>query len=1031
MMARWSTRKGIALILFFTSDLVALVGTSAKAQSPAVGLSATSMNWGLRLVNTSSTMVATLTNTGGAPLSITSITITGTNTTDFVQTNTCGASVAVTASCTINVTFTPLATGARTASVQIADNAAGSPQSISLTGTGTNQAVALSPGALTFPKQVVGTTSMVQTMTLTNSSTSTVTISSITPTGDYTQTNNCGSTLAVGRSCALNVTFRPTAAGSRPGSIVVTDNAAGSPQSAGLSGTGTFVSLVPSVLSYSPAQPVNTTSPAQQIKLTNLGSTALTITSIKATGDFKQTNTCGAPVPALLSCTISVTFTPSNSGGRVGSIAVSDSDLGSPQTANLKGVGTFVSFSPASLSFGGQPVYFPTSPLTMMLTNNGPAGVNIASIVASGDYAVNQACGSSIVSHASCILSVTFTPSAAGIRPGYITVSDDDPGIIQTTALSGTGVTFASFVSISPHLASLTPTETLQFSANSGVTWTVDGVGGGNSTVGTVSSTGLYTARQAAGRHTIVGSSTTDPTQTDAASVTVTTYPGTYTFQNDNGHTGQNLQENVLTTGNVNESQFGLLSSYAVDGQVYAQPLYVAGVNLGGYRNMHRRRKANVVYVATEHDSVYAFDADNLSSPPLWQISFINPSSGITTVPSSDVQSGEFSPEIGITSTPVIDPSTSTLYVVPYTKENGSYVYRLHALDITSGAEKFGGPVLISASVPGTGQGGSGGSVPFNYKRQGQRPGLLLVNGVVYIAFASGHSDVEPFHGWVLGYNAQALEQVAVFNTTPNGGAGGIWGAGGGIAADSLGDLFLVTGNGTFDVNSGGAEFGDSFVKLTTNSGGLAVADYFTPFNQAALNSVDQDLGSGGVTLLPDQPTSPIHLLIGGGKQGIFYLVNRDNMGQFDPSTDHVVRKILTNTSILGLVAYWNSNLYQAGVNGYVKQFRLFNGQLSITPVAQATNAAFPHPGATPAISANGTTSNGIAWLIQKADVSSHAVLRAYDAANVARELYDSDQAGTRDQLPPGVKFAVPTVANGKVYVGTASTLAVFGLLPQ
>jgi len=425
------------------------------------------------------------------------------------------------------------------------------------------------------------------------------------------------------------------------------------------------------------------------------------------------------------------------------------------------------------------------------------------------------------------------------------------------------------------------------------VTWTVDGIGGGNSTVGTISSTGLYTPPPTAGRHLIVASSTANPTQTDTAAVTVTTYPGTHTFQNDNGHTGQNRQENVLTTGNVNQSQFGLLSSYAVDGQVYAQPLYVAGVNMG---SRHRRRNIhNVVYVATEHDSVYAFDADNLSSPPLWQVSFIDPSAGITTVPSSDVQSSEFYPyEIGITSTPVIDQSSDTLYVVPYTKENGQYVYRLHALDIRSGAEKFGGPVVISAAVPGTGNGSSGGILPLNDIRQGQRPGLLLVNGVVYIAFASGHGDVEPWHGWLLGYNAQTLEQVAVFNTTPNGGAGGIWGAGGGFAADSLGDLFLVTGNGTFDVNNGGAEYGDSFVKLTTNSGALTVADYFAPFSAAMLSMSDLDLSSGGVTLLPDQPTSPSHLLIGGGKQGILYLVNRDNMGQFNQSTDQVVQEIPT-----------------------------------------------------------------------------------------------------------------------------------------
>jgi Abnormal spindle-like microcephaly-assoc'd, ASPM-SPD-2-Hydin len=1023
VVARSAALKDTGFVFSLASGLVALLSASASAQSPGVSLSQTNLIWGSQLVGTSNAKAVRLTNTGSGPLSITSIAITGTDGADFTQTNTCGSLVAAAAYCTISITFTPAATGMRTASVGIATNSACGPESISLSGTGTSQAVTLSPPSLAFGTQLVGT-SNVRTVALTNTGTATLNISTIATTGDYAEVNNCGSSVAGGQSCTLNVTFHPITAGSRPGSIVVTDNVGGNSQTVSLSGVGTYVSLTPSVLSY-PVWLVGTKTLAQPITLTNLGSTTLTITSIRTTGDFAETNTCGASVPAQGSCTISVTFTPSNSGSRLGSVAVSDSDLGSPQTTNMKGVGTLVSFLPASLNFGNQSVYFPTPWLAIVLTNNGPAQINVASIVASGDYAVSPFCGNIIFPHGSCLLSVTFTPSAAGIRRGYITVSDDDGGILQTVALAGAGVTYSSLVSISPHVASLTPSETLQFKANVGVTWTVDGIGPGNSTVGTISSTGLYTPPRAVGRHVIVASSTANPTQTDAAAVTVTAYSGTYTFQNDNGHTGQNLQENVLTTGNVNASQFGLLASYSVDGQVYAQPLYVAGVRISG-SGSH-----NVVYVATEHDSVYAFDADNLSSVPLWQVSFINPSAGITTVRGSDVQSESVNPEIGITSTPAIDPSSGTLYVVAYTKENGNYVYRLHALDITSGAEKFGGPVVISASVPGTGQGSSAGSVPFNNKRQGQRPGLLLVNGVVYIAFASGHGDIEPWHGWVLGYNAQTLQQVAVFNTTPNGEAGGIWGAGGGMGADSLGNLFLATGNGTFGANSCGANFGDSFVKLTIDSGGPTVADYFTPSDQATLDVDDLDLGSGGVMLLPDQPSSPSHLLIGGGKTGVLYLVNRDNMGRFNPSTVQVVQEIPGRyPGIFSVVAYWNSNLYLAGVNDHVKQFRLLQGQLSTTPVAQATNANFPFPGATPAISANANT-NGIAWLIQKADASSRAVLRAYDAANVSRELYDSDQAATRDQLPAGVKFAVPTIANGKVYVGTGSTLAIFGLLPQ
>jgi hypothetical protein len=366
------------------------------------------------------------------------------------------------------------------------------------------------------------------------------------------------------------------------------------------------------------------------------------------------------------------------------------------------------------------------------------------------------------------------------------------------------------------------------------------------------------------------------------------------TYHNDNARTGQNLNETILTPANVNSTQFGLLFiAPTIDGYVYAQPLYLSNVTLPG-QGAH-----NVVFVATEHDSVYAFDADTYGSP-LWHVNFL--SSGgttvVSTVPNSDLGTGDIVPEIGITGTPVIDPKTGTLYLVAKTKETtgttSTYVQRLHALDVTTGQECPGSPVVIQASVPGTGLGNSNGTLAFNALRENQRPALLLLNGIVYIAWAS-HGDIDPYHGWLIGYNATTLQQVAVFNTTPNGTRGGIWQGGGGPAADSSGNIYFMTGNGTFSApNLGtGIDYGDSFLKLST-SGGLSVLDWFTPYNESTLEQGDADLGAGGVLLLPDSVGSNAHqhLMVGSGKQGTIYLVDRGDgstqtMGEFTPNVNN------------------------------------------------------------------------------------------------------------------------------------------------
>jgi hypothetical protein len=500
------------------------------------------------------------------------------------------------------------------------------------------------------------------------------------------------------------------------------------------------------------------------------------------------------------------------------------------------------------------------------------------------------------------------------------------------------------------------------------------------------------------------------------------------TYHNDNARTGQNLRETSLTPSNVNSNAFGLLFSCAVDGQIFGQPLYMDGLSITN-KGTH-----NVVFVVTEHDSAFAFDADNNSgsnAAPLWQVSFINEDAGVTTVPSTDVKCPSISPEIGITSTPVIDPASLTMYVEAKTKEvtgtATNYVHRLHALDLGSGAEKFGGPVVIQPKVAGKGLGNNGaGSVPFNGLWQMNRPGLLLANGVVYVAYAS-HCDNPPYHGWLLGFNAQSLQPQGVFISTPNGGLGGIWEGGDGPATDTNGNIYISSGNGSFD-GATNKDYGDSFIKLTTNGTKLDLADYFTPYNQRTLASADKDVGSGGLIVLPDAVGSGAHphLLVGAGKTGDIFLVDRDKLGEFNSKNNNQIVQSLTNSiaSCRSTPAYFSNTLYYICETDTIKAFSFSGGLLGKIP-SSVGGTVFPFRGATPSISANGT-SNGIVWALQDSPV---AVLHAYNATNVAQELYNSQQAGSRDALGPPVSFAVPTVANGKVYVGTASALSVFGSL--
>lgn len=612
-------------------------------------------------------------------------------------------------------------------------------------------------------------------------------------------------------------------------------------------------------------------------------------------------------------------------------------------------------------------------------------------------------------------------------------------------------VNLAVTVSVTPANVSISTSQTQQFTAtvqnatNTAVTWMVDDIQGGNADVGIISPTGLYTAPARAGTHVITATSVEAPTRSANVQVTVKFFSGVLTYHNDNGRTGQNLKETALTPRNVNTARFGKLFTYYVDGYVYAQPLYVANVSIGG-------QLRNVLYVATEHNSVYAFDAENPGAGPLWHVSFIDPANGVTTVPYQDTASPpgytgpgpvrpegctDLTPEIGITGTPVIDAATNTLFVVAKTKEvtgtGVAYEHRLHALDIATGAARPGSGRTLQASVPGTTSPNDGnGRVLFQSLRQNQRAALLLKDNVISIAFSS-HCVIRPYQGWVLSYDSRSLNPLGAFNVSPNDpkGKGGIWHSGGGPAADDSGNIFVMTGDGPFDAASGGTSYSDSVLKLS--NGSLTLSDYFTPFNYQQLENANADLSAGGPLILPDQAGAP-PLMLSIGKQGVAYLLNRNNLGRFQAGSDSQIVQSFgwgqcgtANCMIYGTPAYFDSKVYMAAVGDRLRSYTLSNGRFSATPV-QSPNT-FPWPGASPVISANGSN-DGIVWALQTNGSGQAAVLHAYAAADVSTRLYGSDENPGRDNPGPAVKFTIPTVANGKVYIGSQYQVSVFGLFP-
>jgi hypothetical protein len=498
------------------------------------------------------------------------------------------------------------------------------------------------------------------------------------------------------------------------------------------------------------------------------------------------------------------------------------------------------------------------------------------------------------------------------------------------------------------------------------------------------------------------------------------------TSQYDNARSGANQLETALTPRNVTVSHFGKNLALKVDGDVYAQPLFLAGLDIPG-KGLH-----DVLFVATEHDSLYAFDAYGHPASPLWHVSFLR--KGVTTVPADDVECPYIEPEVGITSTPVIDADTGTLYVLARTKEqtpqSTRYTQRLHALAVTTGLEEYGGPVDIRATINGKGTGSLSGKLAFDPLRENPRASLLLANGLVYLTWASS-CDVGPYHGWVMAYDAHSLKRQAVFNTSPDGDDSGIWASDTGPAADERGNLFLATGNGRFDAANGGRDYGDSLLKLDGQT--LKLDDYFAPFNVEKLNANDNDLGSGGPTLLPAQPgPHHPHLAVIAGKEGTIYLIDRDHLGHHQPNNDSQIIQTVPSPggSVFGSIAFWNHNLYvlSNSSNDALRQFVLHNGKLTLKA---ASGSRFPAISATPTVSSNGAR-DGVLWMLrsQAGNVDyNNAVLYAFDASDSSRLLYNSEQNPSRDRVGQAVRFNIPMIANGHVYVGAKHEVDVYGLL--
>ena len=749
----------------------------------------------------------------------------------------------------------------------------------------------------------------------------------------------------------------------------------------------------------------------------------------------------GAPLRfAVLTCAIALWSCSGGSGNRSNQQASQESNSPDPPisivTTALPNGQVGRAYSATLAAKGG------AAPLTWRLTAGGlPAGLKLTP---------------------SGLISGTPT-GTAGATPLTFTVSSA-AGVKKQTPRLTLNVSPANIsLSVAPARAGLTVTQQVTLTATTndygGVNWSISPAGGSFSAASSMSGTAVtFTAPPMAGVYTITATSATDSKQQVAVTVGVTDLAGVYTYHYDLGRGGANTQEYALTPANVNTSTFAKLFSCAVDGAVYAQPLWVANLTVSGSRH-------NVVLVATAHDSLYAFDADRSPCVQLWQVSLIDARHGGTageaTVPSGTTEYyvgkgfGSNAPEVGVMSTPVIDPMSGTLYVVSKSMSSGmppattSYHQRLHAIDVTTGNEKTGSPAIIAATFPGTSDGGT--SVTFSARQQKQTAALALVNGTIYVAWSS-HDDAPPWSGWIMGYtyNGTGFTQTAVLDTTPDSARGGVWMSGGAPPADLSGNLYVTTGNGRFDVTSStppNHDYGDCFLQL---NGHLRITSWFAPSVTPTDNNNDWDFGSGGAVLVLNLTNGPLqHLVVAGGKHGTLYLLNGDSAGGLGDS--NAWQNFSVGGGIFSTAVFWNNALYLSPVDSPMRAYAFdsMTNMFNATPTSVSPDS-YGFPGAPAAVSASGANTDGIVWALDETNNCMQsascgpAVLHAYDATNLANELWNSSTVSA-DAAANAVKFTVPIVANGKVYVGTrgnntggvygstsiSGELDVYGLKPE
>jgi len=777
-----------------------------------------------------------------------------------------------------------------------------------------------------------------------------------------------------------------------------------------LSGLPSGVTANPASVMIAPGTTETITLTAAATAATSSGTVAITGTSGAHVHSGAVALSVTAVPPADFTISVNPTTVSVTAGGAGGSTAVSVSGV----NGFTAGVGIAVSGLPAGVTVNpATPTVTPGTPQTLTVTAAASAVAGTSTVTVTGT-------SGALVHTATFTLKIAAAPAdfTLAINPTSLTLTSGALG--QGTAVTASAVNgFSGTVSVTvaglPAGVTVAPT-TLTLAPGTPQTLTFTAAANAAAGMSSVSITGVSGA--------LTHTATLTLTVAAPVGVNVTTY------HNDNSRDGLNASETILTPTNVSSATFGKLNMLGVDGVVDAEPLYLSAVTVGGQTH-------NVLYVVTEHASVYAFDAD--SGTQLWKVSALG--SGETT--SDNHGCSQITPEIGITSTPVIDRTkgvNGTMFVVAMSKDSkGAYHQRLHALDLTTGAETAGSPTEIAGTYPGTGDNSSGGNVVFAPGQYAERAGLLLMNSTIYLAWTS-HCDARPYTGWVMGYSESTLQQTAVLNLTPNGNEGSIWMAGDGLAADSSGNIYFLDANGTLDAKDTvtgfpvNGDYGNAMIKLSTANNSLTVDDFFETYNSINESNNDVDLGSGGSLLLPDMVDAKgvvRHLMVGAGKDSNIYVGDRDNLGKYNSANNDALYQELTSALPGGawsMPAYFNYTVYYGGVGDYLKAFSITNALLGTTPSSKSATT-FGYPGATPSVSANGV-SNGIVWALESS-TGSTAVLHAYDATNLGKELYNSTQAaGGRDSFGTGNKFITPMIVNGKVYVGTPNGVAVFGLLP-